>query len=76
VTLHSLGRGPVLLRHGLRRKEKKHSLNPSNSIFFFPFPFSSFFFSLSFSGAGNEARRERRIVQEDVGVRKGDHLLL
>jgi hypothetical protein len=43
MTLHNRGRGPVLLRHGLRRKEKQHSLNsgipPFISFFsFFLFP--------------------------------------
>jgi hypothetical protein len=74
VTLHNLGRGPVLFRHGLRRKEKQHSLYHGNSLFL-SFSYLLFFLPL-FLGIRKEVRRERWIVQEDAGVHKGDCLLL
>jgi hypothetical protein len=37
MTLHNRGWGPVLLCHGLRRKEKKHSINPDIPFFLFSF---------------------------------------
>jgi hypothetical protein len=71
--MHNLGRGLVLFRHGLRRKEKQHSLYPSISLFL---SFSFLLFFLLFSATGKEERWERRIVREHAGVRKGDRLLL
>jgi hypothetical protein len=59
VALHNGGRDPVLLRHGLRRKEKQHSLNlgisPINFFLSLSFPLSVPF---SFSDVGKEIRRE------------------
>jgi hypothetical protein len=48
MALCNNGRGPVLLCHGLRRKDKQHSLNPDISpisffLSFFPFRPSFFF---------------------------------
>jgi hypothetical protein len=63
--------------YGLRRKEKKHSLNPSISPFsFFLVSLFSFFGPTFFSGVGKEVRREWQIVREDAGVREGDRQLL
>jgi hypothetical protein len=58
VTLHNIGRGSVMFRHCLRRKEKKHSPNPGTSLFF-SFSFFLLLLSLSFfSRVGKEVRRE------------------
>jgi hypothetical protein len=74
VLLHNFGRGPILFGHGLRRKEKQHSLNLG-----IPLSFSSLFFILSiypsfFLGVGKDVR-ERQIVPEGVGMHKGGRLL-
>jgi hypothetical protein len=61
--------GPVLLHHGLRRKEKQHSLNPDISPIYLFLPHS-------FLDVGKEVTREWWIVPEDVRVREGDHRLL
>jgi hypothetical protein len=44
VTQHNLRRGLGLFRHGLRWKEKQHSLNPGNPPFFFFFILSLILF--------------------------------
>jgi hypothetical protein len=75
VTLYNLGRGPVLLPHDLQRKEKQHSLNPSNSPFSFVISLFSSFRPSFFLGIGKEVRREQHIMLEDVRVHEGDCLL-
>jgi hypothetical protein len=59
VAVHNGGSCPVLHRHGLRRKEKQHSPNPSISPIYL---FLSFLFPLSiilsFLDAGNKVRWE------------------
>jgi hypothetical protein len=70
---HNDGISPILLRHGSRRKGLQHLQDPGISLI----SFVLFFLSLlsipfSFSGVGKEVRRGQRIMQKDIGVRKGD----
>jgi hypothetical protein len=76
MTLHNIGRSLVLLRHGLRRKEKQHSLDSGIFHYFLSLSLSlPLYVPLSFSDVGKEVRREQWIVRRDVGVHEGDHQL-
>jgi hypothetical protein len=65
---------PVVVLSHLRRKEKQHSMNPGNSLFF-SLSLSFFLFLSVFLFRHKEGGNDR-LCKRTRGVKKGDRLLL